>query len=50
MDYVKPQEIVKDMLNTGLMKLDLPAHHLLIRGALAGAYLGVATYGGDRGR
>jgi len=43
MDYVKPQEIVKDMLNTGTMKLDLPVRHLLIRGALAGAYLGVAT-------
>jgi formate transporter len=43
MDYVKPQEIVKDMLDTGIMKLDLPVRHLLIRGALAGAYLGVAT-------
>jgi len=43
MDYVKPQEIVKDMLNTGTMKLDLAVRHLLIRGALAGAYLGVAT-------
>jgi formate transporter len=43
MDYVKPQEIVKDMLSAGVTKLDLPVHHLLIRGALAGAYLGVAT-------
>ena len=43
MDYVKPQEIVKDMVNTGSLKLDLPVRHLLVRGALAGAYLGVAT-------
>jgi formate/nitrite transporter len=43
MDYVKPQEIVNDMLSTGAMKLDLQPRDLLIRGALAGAYLGVAT-------
>ncbi len=43
MDYVKPQEIVTDMLSTGAMKLDLQPRDLLIRGALAGAYLGVAT-------
>ena len=43
MDYVKPQEIVQDMLNTGMTKLDLSVRHLLVRGALAGAYLGVAT-------
>lgn len=42
-DYVMPQEIVRDMVNTGGLKLDLPVRHLLIRGALAGAYLGVAT-------
>ena len=43
MDYVKPQDIVADMVGTGALKLDLPVRHLLIRGALAGAYLGVAT-------
>ncbi|HLZ35760.1 MAG TPA: formate/nitrite transporter family protein [Nitrospira sp.] len=43
MDYVKPQQIVGDMVSTGALKLDLPVRHLLIRGALAGAYLGVAT-------
>ncbi len=42
-DYVKPQDVVKDMVNTGVLKLDLSPRHLLIRGALAGAYLGVAT-------
>jgi len=43
MDYVKPQEIVTDMVSTGALKLDLPVRDLLIRGALAGAYLGIAT-------
>ena len=43
MDYVKPQEIVREMVNTGGLKLDLPVRHLLIRGALAGGYLGIAT-------
>jgi len=43
MDYVKPQDVVTDMVNTGALKLDFPVRHLLIRGALAGAYLAVAT-------
>ena len=43
MDYVKPQDIVNDMLSTGATKLDLRPRDLLVRGALAGAYLGVAT-------
>jgi formate transporter len=43
MDYVKPQEVVTEMVSSGTLKLDLPVRHLLIRGALAGAYLGVAT-------
>lgn len=43
MDYVKPQEIVHSMLAVGAMKLGLPVQHLLIRGMLAGALLGVAT-------
>lgn len=43
MDYVKPQDVVKEMVSTGVSKLDTPVRHLLIRGALAGAYLGVAT-------
>ena len=43
MDYAKPQEVVKGMLATGQMKLDLPVHQLVIRGALAGAFLAVAT-------
>jgi formate/nitrite transporter len=43
MDYVKPQDIVKSMVSTAEMKLDLPIPQLLVRGALAGAFLAVAT-------
>ncbi|HEU4684889.1 MAG TPA: formate/nitrite transporter family protein, partial [Nitrospira sp.] len=43
MDYVKPHDMVTDMVAAGALKLDVPVRHLLIRGALAGAYLGVAT-------
>lgn len=43
MDYVKPHEVVKSMLATAEMKLNLPVHQLLLRGALAGAFLAVAT-------
>jgi len=43
MDYVKPQGVVESMLAGGGMKLNLPARQLVIRGMLAGAYLGVAT-------
>lgn len=43
MDYVKPPDVVTDMVSTGLLKLETPVRHLVIRGALAGAYLGVAT-------
>ena len=43
MDYVKPQDIAGSMVAAGASKVNLPIKHLLIRGALAGAYLGVAT-------
>jgi formate/nitrite transporter len=43
MNYVKPQEILSNMIETGVAKASLPARDLLIRGALAGALLGVAT-------
>lgn len=43
MDYVKPQDIAGCMVAAGVSKLHLPIKDLLIRGALAGAYLGVAT-------
>lgn len=43
MDYVKPPDVVSSMVEAGSSKLDLSPRDLLIRGALAGAYLGVAT-------
>jgi len=43
MDYVKPQGDVESMLAGGHLKLGLPARHLVIRGMLAGAYLGIGT-------
>src|SRR5919197_362770 len=43
MDYVKPADVVTSMVETGRRKLALAPHDLLIRGALSGAILGVAT-------
>jgi formate/nitrite transporter FocA (FNT family) len=43
MDYVKPAEVVKTMIDVGSLKLSLAPRDLLIRGALSGALLGTAT-------
>ena len=43
MDYVKPVDVAKAMVETGGRKLALPISDLLIRGILSGAILGVAT-------
>jgi formate transporter len=43
MDYVKPADVAAAMVETGSRKLTLAPRDLLIRGALAGAILGVAT-------
>src|SRR5215472_9715025 len=43
MDYVKPPEVAKSMVETGSRKLALPISSLLVRGILSGAILGVAT-------
>lgn len=43
MAYVKPEEIVENMLQAGAKKADLPVKELLLRGFLAGAFLGYAT-------
>ncbi|NOS77270.1 MAG: formate/nitrite transporter family protein [Nitrospira sp.] len=43
MDYVKPLGVVESMLAGGAIKLNVPPRHLVIRGMLAGAYLGIAT-------
>jgi formate transporter len=43
MDYVKPADVAKIMVETGSRKLALAPRDLLIRGILSGAILGVAT-------
>lgn len=43
MDYVLPSEVVSDALNAAVKKAGLPARDMLMRGALAGAFLGYAT-------
>ncbi|SFF16245.1 formate/nitrite transporter family protein [Nitrosomonas sp. Nm166] len=43
MAYVKPEEIVENMLQAGAKKAGLPTRQLLIRGFLSGAFLGYAT-------
>jgi formate/nitrite transporter FocA (FNT family) len=41
--YVKPEDIVENMLLAGAKKAHLPVKQLLIRGFLSGAFLGYAT-------
>ena len=43
MDYIKPSETVKMMVNAGDTKAGLAVKHLLLRGFLSGALLGFAT-------
>jgi formate transporter len=43
MDYVKPADVAAAMVETGARKLMLEPRDILIRGALSGAILGVAT-------
>jgi formate/nitrite transporter len=43
MDYVKPADVVKTMIDASRFKLSLSPRDLLIRGALSGALLGTAT-------
>jgi formate transporter len=43
MDYVPPAEIVSDALRAAQKKTRLPVRDMLLRGALAGAFLGYAT-------
>ena len=43
MDYVKPAEVAANMVETGRRKLALTPRDLLIRGALSGGILGIAT-------
>ena len=50
MDYVKPQGVVESMLAGGVYKLQVPPRHLILRGMLAGAYLGIGRGPGSRRR
>jgi formate/nitrite transporter len=43
MDYVNPQDAIDDVRNTAIRKASLPIGQMLLRGALAGAFLGYAT-------
>ncbi|WP_413363338.1 formate/nitrite transporter family protein [Lysinibacillus sp. 3P01SB] len=43
MSYVKPGQVVQNMIQAGADKAQLPVHDLLIRGGLAGALLGFGT-------
>ncbi|MDQ6963487.1 MAG: formate/nitrite transporter family protein [Mariprofundales bacterium] len=43
MAYVKPETVVENMLQAGASKAELGVKDLLIRGGLAGAFLGYAT-------
>jgi formate transporter len=43
MDYVRPADVAKAMVETGSRKLTLSISDLLVRGMLSGAILGVAT-------
>ena len=42
-DYVKPAVVVDNMIESGIVKAALPTLDLLVRGALAGAYLAFVT-------
>src|SRR5260221_12834912 len=43
MDYIKPGDVVENMIKTGAAKAGLPVRDLLIRGFLSGALLAFAT-------
>src|ERR1041384_4499143 len=43
MDYIKPADVIENMVKTGGAKAALPPRDLLIRGILSGALLGIAT-------
>ncbi len=43
MDYVKPTEVIENMIGAGVAKAALPARDLLIRGFWSGALLAIAT-------
>jgi len=44
MDYLKPAEVVSAMIEAGARKAALSVSDVLVRGALSGAILGIATH------
>src|SRR5579863_8208443 len=42
-DYVNPKDLVREAVDLAARKADLSINDMLIRGALAGAFLGFAT-------
>jgi len=43
MDYVKPTELVGDLLQAAEYKAKLPVSKMVVSGAISGAFLGFAT-------
>src|SRR3989338_1467630 len=43
MDYVKPTELIGDLLQAAEYKSKLPVSKMVVSGALSGAFLGIAT-------
>src|ERR1700721_4365328 len=43
MDYIKPTEVIENMIGAGVAKAALPVRDLLIRGFWSGGLLGIAT-------
>ena len=43
MDYVNPQDTINEVRQVAVRKASLPMGQMLLRGALAGAFLGYAT-------
>lgn len=43
MDYIKPIEIIKDMITAGISKVNLSSKNIMIRSLLSGGLLGIGT-------
>ena len=43
MSYVKPDQLLDQLIHSGVVKSNLPARQMFVRGALSGAILGAAT-------
>lgn len=43
MSYVKPDQVIESLVSSGVVKSNLPARQMFVRGALSGAILAAAT-------